>query len=269
MGNSILKMASDDKNATTSSSPDTFTFHPQFEEDSTNGLCFKNIYLPEEIVMTILTHLPPKEILQATLVCKKWCNIIKSDIFWFELYSRIYRSKPKKLPWYVYYAFFTTDYFNRNLIKNGNGEERFNHWNIVYNYGDEFKIENPPNGSDPLPEGVLEFNNHTSCFATSYYECNKFQQVSFANNRLMQFIFNKYKPHIYLSEWVSGRFDCGCVYTLWCKLYADELPKTSTKKVRRHFETEHWNMPMHVQTAELRVQQWEGKEWSKVRLSRN
>lgn len=233
MGNSFLKMAFKQNIPSSSAESefsDNFPFHSVFVEDCGNGLCFDDHYLPEEIVLTILTYLPPKEILSATLVCKKWCNIIKSDAFWFELYSRKYKAKPKKLPWYVYYAYLATDYFDNNLIKNGNGQDGFKHWNIVLNYGDEFRIEDSPVGSYPLPDDVPEFNGKTSCFATSYYECNKYQEISFANNRLMQHILNEYKPQIYVSEWVTGRLDCGCVYTLWCKLYGDKSPEPPIQK---------------------------------------
>lgn len=151
-----------------------FKFMSPFVDDSPNGLHFNNIYLPEEVICDILSYIPPQEILKLTLVCKKWCNIIKSQIFWMKIYNRHYPKKAKKLPWYVYYCYFTTDNF-LNLLKNGNGQDRYNHWKIIKNYGNKFKIENVPCGSDPLPSGVPEFNGCTSCFATSYQSCNKIQ----------------------------------------------------------------------------------------------
>lgn len=153
---------------------DQFTFLGAFEDDAVNGLCLNEHYLPEEIISNILSYIPPSKILNCSLVCRKWCNIIKSDHFWMNLYNRYYPNKAKQLPWYVYYSFFTTRNFH-NLIKNGNGEEKFKYWKILKNFGDEFQIENPPAGADQLPSCVKEFNGKTSCFATSYYECNKIQ----------------------------------------------------------------------------------------------
>lgn len=151
-----------------------FKFMNPFEDDSPNGLHFNNIYLPEEVICNILSYVPPKDVLKLTLVCKKWCNIIKSQNFWMQIYNRYYPKKAKKLPWYVYYCYFTTDNFH-NLLKNGNGQEQFKYWKIMKNYGDKFKIENTPAGSDPLPSGVPEFKGCTSCFATSFHDCNKIQ----------------------------------------------------------------------------------------------
>lgn len=153
---------------------DNFKFHGVFEDESVNGLCLNNHYLPEEIICNILSHISPAKLLAPTLVCKRWCNIIKSDHFWMYLYQKSYSAKAKQLPWYVYYSFFTTKNFE-NLLKNTNGENKFEHWKIIKNFGDEFRIENPPEGVDALPSDVKDFNGQTSCFATSFYECNKEQ----------------------------------------------------------------------------------------------
>jgi hypothetical protein len=211
------------------------TFHDVFPVDSYNGLYLNNVYFPEEIVAIILSFVDPKDLLRTALVCKRWCNIIKSDPFWATVYNRHFYKKPKKLPWYVYYCALTTNYFDQNLIKNGNGQEGFRHWKIIMNYGDEFRVEDPPSGSDELPSNVPEFYGKTSCFATSYYECNKLQEISFENNNIMQLILDRYKPHIEVSEWFAGRFDCGCVYNLWCKLYGIRSDKTEKKP----FESDH------------------------------
>lgn len=156
---------------------DNFEFHGIFEHETLNGSNFCNHYLPEEIIFHILSYIPPNQVLNLTLVCKKWCNIIKSHHFWMYLYNE-HLDKAKLLPWYIYYSFFTTKNYS-NLLKNTNGEERFKFWKIIKNFGDEFQIEDPPLGADPLPSNVKDFNGHTSCFATSFYECNKIQVRNF------------------------------------------------------------------------------------------
>lgn len=161
--------------------PIDFTFHCTFDDDSPNGLCFNDHYLPMEVIWDIFSNLPPKELLKLTLVCKKWCNIIKSNHFWMFLYNKFYPNKAKQLPWYVYYLFFTTKNFD-NLLKNATGEERFKHWTVVRQGGDKFAIESPPLGADNLPSGVKDFNNKNCCFATSFYECYKIQVHATNNN---------------------------------------------------------------------------------------
>ncbi|RZC35562.1 FBA and/or F-box-like domain containing protein [Asbolus verrucosus] len=271
-------------------SVETFKFHDSFIEDTSNGLYFNNFYLPEEVVLIILSYIDPKEVLKASLVCKKWCNLIKSDPFWFAIYSRVHKKKPKKLPWYVYYCLFASNYFDQNLIKNGNGQDKYEHWRIVQNGGDGFAIEDSPIGADPLSLDIPEFNGRTSCFATSYFECNKLQEISLESSPLMQLILNKFKPHIYLSEWVAGRFDCGCNYILHCKLYGKKLPNQlpSPPPLGRvlHFRrpnaanrlplqiinnrdyVEHFGTTseeaLHVQSNGTKIEQWVGSTWSKV-----
>lgn len=173
MGNRLInkQLIEDEKNYIP---VDEFEFHSALEVDSPNGLCFNNCYLPEEIVLNILSYVPPANLLNLTLVCKNWCNIIKSDHFWMHLYNRYYSNKAKQLPWYVYYSFFTTKSYE-NLLRNRNGEDGFKHWLIMKNFGDEFRIEDPPSGADPLPADVKDFSGKTSCFATSFFECNKIQ----------------------------------------------------------------------------------------------
>ncbi|KAJ8922010.1 hypothetical protein NQ315_008649 [Exocentrus adspersus] len=242
-----------------------FQFMEPFEEVSTNGLCLNNIYLPEEVVADILSYIPLDNVLNLTLVCKKWCNIIKSENFWRDVYNRKrYPHKAKKLPWYVFYSYFTTNNFD-NLIKNGNGEEQYKHWKILKNFGDEFKIEDPPAGANPLPAGVPEFHGHTSCFATSFYECSKIQEISLVNKRLLRYIMYKFGPHIYASEWVAGRFDCGCLYKMVLKGYKDNYDVLA--QLNPYIEdVDEITSPDFMLATTMEVEQWQGRKWEKVEL---
>lgn len=153
-----------------------FTFHELFEiEDVLNGMCFNNIYVPEEVLMNIFCYVPSKKLLRMTTTCKRWCNIIKSSRLWMSKYKKHFPgAKAKNLPWYVYYCYFATDNFT-NLIRNGNGEEEFRHWKQFKPDLDKFKIEDPPEGCDPLPSGIPEFHGYTSCFVASHSESYKAQ----------------------------------------------------------------------------------------------
>ncbi|KAJ8970262.1 hypothetical protein NQ317_018125 [Molorchus minor] len=195
-----------------------FQFHEPFENDS-KGLYFNNIYVPEEIVENILSHITPKDLLGLTLVCKKWCNIIKSDNLWTRIYNKHFINKPKELPWYVFYCFFNTNNFV-NMLRNGNGQENFEHWTILKNSGDQFTIENPPSGCYELPQNIADFNGCASCFVTSFKNCCKAQIISLKEKRLLGYIINKFMPHIYASEWVAGHYDC--IYKLSIKGFANK-----------------------------------------------
>ncbi|KAF2900947.1 hypothetical protein ILUMI_05241 [Ignelater luminosus] len=229
--------------------------HSQLEnnvEETDNGLCLNNVYIPEEIILHILAFVDPNELLKCSLVCRNWNKFIKSYTFWSTLYGRKYRdSKPKQLPWYLFYCLLSTNYFNNNLLKNGNGQEGFNHWNILFDGGNGFTIEDLPAGADPLPLDLPEFQNQTSCFATSYGTCRKSQKVQLGKSKLFRYILNSYKPHIYLSEWTAGRFDCGCIYKLRCELVrSDKSEKYLSKPCAFH-----------------QVNQWEGSTWEKIEIT--
>lgn len=219
--------------------------------EETNGLCLSNVYIPEEVLLHILAYVDPKEILKYSLVCHTWNKLIKSYALWSIIYKRKYNRKPKKLPWYLYYCHLSTNYFDTNLLRNGNGQDKFENWKIKRDGGDKCIIENPPVGADPLPLDVPEFYNKTSCFATSYDTCYKVQPVNFGNSKLFQYILDSYKPHIYLSEWTAGRFDCGCVYKLQCGFIKTDEPKTFS------------NNPCALN----RVAQWEGSKWEKMEIT--
>lgn len=224
-----------------------YEFHGPFREEGTNGLYFNSIYLPEEVVTVILSYINPNDMLRASLVCKRWCNIIKSTRFWVGIYERKHKRQPEKLPWYVFYCYISQNLLDHNLLKNGNGQDGYTFWEILQNGGNGFKIEQTPCGADLLPQGVPEFDGHTSCFATSFERCIKRQEICLLKNKLLFYIVNKFKPDIYMSEWVTGRFDCGCVYILTGLLESKQ------------------SIVYDKSTREFRVEQWQGKEWSKVK----
>lgn len=214
-----------------------FSFKDEINANE-NGLCLKNYYLPDEVVMYLLTFADGKDILNLSLVCKRWYVFVRSRTFWCVKYEREYRKKAKNLPWFVYYTLFATNFFDTNLLKNNCGKEGFNHWKINKNYGDAFKIEKVPFGCKPLPD-VKDFDGYNSCFVTSYYECNKEQIIKFDGYKVFSVILDYYRPDIYVSEWVAGRSDCGCLYTLRCTLKseADDILKEHLIKHRMEQRT--------------------------------
>ncbi|XP_066263081.1 F-box only protein 6-like [Euwallacea similis] len=234
--------------------------------DPLNGLVLNGSYVPQEILVNILTYLTPSDILKCSLVCKNWHNIAKSNALWHDIYNyKEYPKKAKKLPWYVFYCFYTTDNF-KNLIRNGNGQERFNHWNIVANEGDKFIVENEPYGSCPLPEEP-EFLGHTSCFATSYDKCAKYQEVDLKPKRLLRYIIRKYRPTLFASEWFVGRFDCAASYqlTISCTIAGNEW-KPHYFRYRVQGTIDNRGSPDCFIETSGSIEQWENKPWEKKEL---
>lgn len=98
-------------------------------------------------------------------------------------------------------------------------------------------MESTPLGAQPLPEGVADFNGATSCFATTYELCAKQQRVDLGSN-LIRRVLDEYRFHIYFSEWIAGRFDCGSRYGACCEMHDDK--DLCDEGVEVNYEVEAW-----------------------------
>lgn len=84
------------------------------------------------------------------------------------------------------------------------------------------------------------------------------QDIGIWDKRLLRYIIRMFKPHIYASEWVAGRFDCGCMYN---------LVLTGFKAVPVPVKDVDFNE--HVafnETTGYTVEQWMGQKWEKVKF---
>ena len=73
-------------------------------------------------------------------------------------------------------------------------------WDVLSNGGGEWAIEDPPIGADAVPQSE-EFDNLTSCFATSYQSCSKGQIVDLLSVGVNGKIMDEFQPLIEVSEW--------------------------------------------------------------------
>lgn len=180
-----------------------------------NGLLFNEIFIPEEVLLHIISFITPQDLLKCSFVCHKWNQLIKSHALWAVIYKRRYNRRARKLPWYFYYSLLSENYFDTNLLKNGSGEEAFNYWTIS-SYGDGFTVEHLPLNAEPLPANVPELKDHSTCFVSAGGTCSKSQTIKLGRSKLFQYILHNYKPHIYVSDLMASGFNCDCVYILEC-----------------------------------------------------
>ncbi|KAL3278551.1 hypothetical protein HHI36_016098 [Cryptolaemus montrouzieri] len=275
-----------DKQSTTEMAPNKarkatpaldFVFPENAYDPPENGLNFNEIYLPEEVLILIFSYIPVCDILKMGLVCKRWYNSLRMHTLWSTLYFKKYKTIPKPLPWYTFYALFSTNYFNGNLLKNNCGQNKFKHWVILKNGGHKLKIENNATGCEPYPADCPDFMGAKTCFVTSFSMSQKIQIIRLKNN-LVKYIVEKHKPHLYASEWVAGRFDCGGLYDLRVILYSESMKIESICEKKdydydfENYEEGYLDEPtvkngiLMVEAGQLKYNGNEATKWQKIQV---
>ncbi|XP_025412344.1 F-box only protein 27-like [Sipha flava] len=185
--------------------------------------------LPDEMVVYVLSFVDTDTLLNCRLVSKRWLDLIEAYVFQekasreneyvnngngYFSFSEIDTNTVRKLdlPWYIFYVICKHDPFNRNLVKNPCGHEGLKYW-VSTSYHNMWIVEKSPEGASPLPNDP-DFDGHTSCFVSTYRQCSKQQKIIFKDYGLNSTVMKYLNPEIFVSEWYSGRFDCGCKYTL-------------------------------------------------------
>jgi len=167
----------------------------------------------------------PRTIANCALVCRRWAAILAtSSPFWVTKCKFDGRLLPVSLLAEAnargnrldMRIIWRKNPYDRNLIKNDSGQERFKHWTIDPqgwtqsqryagpNAGLMHPIEKPPSGAHG--EGI------ESCFVTSYSHCQKEQLVDLRSEGVEYWILDELKPSIIVSEWHGSRRDSGARY---------------------------------------------------------
>lgn len=176
----------------TSSSP-----RVTFDEEDDNGLVLCDKYLPIEVLMEIFCHADCKTLLRCQLVCKRW-RMLMRDVWHKKTERALAKPFPwnDKMPWSVFYLACTKKPYEMNLVRNHSGAERMNHWEIMSNGGDHWKVEEPPVGVPELPQTEPMFNDRQICFVTSFADCSKIQNISLTSAGIHPYILDLYQPPI-------------------------------------------------------------------------
>ncbi|XP_065115232.1 F-box only protein 2-like [Paramisgurnus dabryanus] len=98
-----------------------------------------------------------------------------------------------------------------NLLKNPNGDEDFEHWELIENGGDEWRIEEMP--GDCGYDFSVDYSV-TKYFCTSFEPCLKKQVINLLENGCDPETLDIAQPAVTVEDWYSGRTDCGCIYKL-------------------------------------------------------
>ncbi len=80
--------------------------------------------------------------------------------------------------------------------------DQLNYWTVASQGGDGFSFENPPAGSDIVPQEAEEENNiENFCFGTSYHSCSKEQVIDLTLLGIPSKVMDTYKPGIFVKDW--------------------------------------------------------------------
>lgn len=204
------------------------------DDDFHNGFIFGKCYLPEDIICHILSFLNAKTLLKLSQVCKSWHKIVRSHSVWMMLYKKLYNKRPKKLPWFVYYSLFTQNFFDTNLLKNGDATQGLKYWDLNHS-NPGYLIERVPVAYNNLPQCI------SHCFTTYIHtnvpRCSKSQKVHLANGLFADIILDYYKPHINISEYIFNFRDYNAAYELKAYLLTTVWQKPEEHKLLHEFKS--------------------------------
>uniref|UniRef100_A0A8C6SQN2 Zgc:175088 n=1 Tax=Neogobius melanostomus TaxID=47308 RepID=A0A8C6SQN2_9GOBI len=102
---------------------------------------------------------------------------------------------------------------SRNLLKNPNGDEDLEFWELTENGGSQWKVEDLPGdcGHDFTgQDGVSKY------FATSFELCLKRQVINLLDEEYSAEVLDE-QPLVNISDWYCARTDCGCTYQMAVK----------------------------------------------------
>lgn len=165
-----------------------------------NGLILNDKLLAVELIQRILCYVDEKTLLNCQLVCKCWNEIIV-DYVWrkkAEIKTSCKIPPDTVLKSKDFYLICTKNLFDRNLVKNHSGAEKFKYWEITQNHGHRWVTECPPTGAPQLPTEP-EFENKQHCFATSFSQCTKHYTIDLMKEGFSLNILDQMQPPIEVS----------------------------------------------------------------------
>uniref|UniRef100_A0A3Q3A239 F-box only protein 6-like n=2 Tax=Kryptolebias marmoratus TaxID=37003 RepID=A0A3Q3A239_KRYMA len=197
-----------------------------------------------DILEEIFLNLPPHEVVhQCRLVCVLWKEAADRNSLWKERCRREgYRlCEAYKTPedWRLFY-FLSKN--RRNFIRNPRGEERLNHWKILQNGGDGWRVTDVP---APHPDKRVR-----KTFVTSFYIGQKLQMIDLKEEGYNPFFMDHFQPDIRISDWIITRWDCGSQYHIHVDLLNENMESIQVFSPPAVYlgagGHQHWNQMTHI-----------------------
>ncbi|XP_054707226.1 F-box only protein 6-like [Uloborus diversus] len=202
----------------------------------------------EDLLIVVLSFVSAHDLIRnCRLVSQLWKETIDSNSLWKIKCDRervcLPTTRLDVIPRNYYRHIYFQGKYGTNLIKNPHGIDSLNNWVLTANNGDGFRVEQPPQGADPVP---AEAGGIQSCFATSFGPCIKSQSVDLYENATCKYLLESGIAKIKIGSWYAHRFDCASLYRLHVIL------QNSKRSEIDHFTFQHHE------------EQWLGKKWDQV-----
>jgi hypothetical protein len=208
--------------------------------------------LPDDLLDEIFLYLNAQQLCkQLNLVCKKWREVLSSDSFWAQKCIRDRKLNrqltsmlnEKQIEWSPKHVYFSNMY-TRNLIKNPNGDDSFNHWCFcerfepdsfataieffkqnrqvgreANNWEGEWSDKSNGWSTENTQTGAFEHlkdhnGNLLTCFVTSYMWGVKMQVIDLNEEGIHADMLLKSGLQVEISESYTARNSIKCFYNL-------------------------------------------------------
>ncbi|CAI5783055.1 F-box only protein 44-like [Podarcis lilfordi] len=182
--------------------------------------------LPEHILLDILSLVPASDLIyNCRLVCSQWRDLVDLPVLWKRKFQkRDHDSSPKPLAFYIFSR------LKKNLIKNPDGQDGLDSWEIQtpaegHWETEELSIEDSKSVRQmlsPYKMGYFWENDEDApvqlykCFASRNRPCSKSQLITLKDEGYWDELMDEARPTMEVKDCFSSGYD-SC-YTLTVKL---------------------------------------------------
>ncbi|CAI5783050.1 F-box only protein 44-like [Podarcis lilfordi] len=168
--------------------------------------------LPENLLLDILSLVPARDLIcNCQLVCSQWRDLVDLPVLWKRKFrKRDHDSSPKPLAFYIFSR------LKKNLIKNPDGQDGLDSWEIQtpakgHWETEELSVEDSKSVGEMLsPYKMSNFGKNVEdapvqlyCFAARNGPCSKSQLITLKDEGYWDELMDEARPTIEVKDWVD------------------------------------------------------------------
>ncbi|XP_033015299.1 F-box only protein 44-like isoform X2 [Lacerta agilis] len=173
--------------------------------------------LPENLLLDILSLVPASDLIcNCRLICSQWRDLVDLPVLWKRKFQkRDSDSSPKPLTFYIFSR------LKKNLIKNPDGQDGLDSWEIHPVAEGHWQIEEMFTGESKrfrwkIDEHQIVWLGENDgnapvqvykCFAARNGSCSKSQLITLKDEGYWDELMDEARPIIFVKDWFSGLLD--------------------------------------------------------------